>query len=332
MGCGSIGRRHIRLLKEMDVDVVGYDTSAIACEKARRDLAVTVFDNLDGAWNADPDGVIIATPPNAHAQSAREVIAQWQQRGRYSPMAFLIEKPLAHCMKDAKDILYTSIGSFLTATQVLTGYNFRFHQGVRCLKQLLDAGAIGKPLHASIRCGSYLPDWRPDTDYRAGYAASKAMGGGVLLDISHEFDLANWLFGKPHAVMCMKQHTETLEIETEDSADIIICYDGVQVSVHLDYLDQLGSRGIRVVGLNGILDWDYYTDKVVRRGKRKEHLEWVGGGHPSPDDMYRAELQHFLAVIRGDQKPLCTGEDGLLALKVALAAHESADMERVTKL
>ncbi len=319
VGCGSIGRRHIRLLREMGVSVAAHDTAWQSPAQARAicaDLGAAYEEELwPVAAEGLIDGAIISTPPCSHIVAAQDVLND----GR---LPLLIEKPLATHLDEAQQLLEYADSRSLP---LLTGYSLRFHPGLRRLKQLLDDGAIGKPLHASIHCGSYLPDWRPGTDYRRGYAAKRETGGGVLLDCSHEIDLANWLFGAPTAVSCMTQHSGALEIDTEDAANLIVRYEsGVHVNIHLDYLDRQYHRGCRIVGDAGTLEYAFPMDKPT-----------PDDGEPHPidnDDMYRAELANFLAVIRGEQQPVCTGEDGLRALKVALAAHESAESGRVVYL
>ena len=72
----------------------------------------------------------------------------------------------------------------------------RFLETLQCFRAEMAAGRIGA-VHA-VRCeiGQYLPAWRPDADYRTTVSAQKALGGGVLLELSHELDLLRWVFGE----------------------------------------------------------------------------------------------------------------------------------------
>ena len=81
-------------------------------------------------------------------------------------------------------------------SQVLVGFQFRFHPGLQQVKKLLDEGAIGKPISAHAHWGEYLPDWHPWEDYKQGYAARPELGGGVVLTLSHPLDYLRWLLGE----------------------------------------------------------------------------------------------------------------------------------------
>lgn len=325
MGCGSIGRRHIRLLCEMGVEVEACDVDDAAAERASKELGVLVHIDPDiGILAQFFDGAIIATPPHVHAGPAVLALREG--------LPIFIEKPLAATLEQATRIIDAA-----NDTPVLVGYCLRRHAGLQRVKTLIEEGAIGRPLCARMWCGSYLPDWRPGTDYRHGYAAKRHQGGGVLLDISHEIDYACWLLGEPESVQCTLQTSGALEIETEDVADVLMTFrGGAQANIHLDYLDRSRDRGCVVAGDKGSLRWDGWdTRSVGALLQTAVGAEWKRG-HASPkpwepDDMYRAELQHFLAVVRGEATPVCTAQDGLLALRIADAAQRShATGQRVT--
>lgn len=340
IGCGSIGRRHIRLLKEMGVRVAGIDTVREQSLQVSVEFGIVTYtdpdaskaiqyalthcyddDGEDSRW----DGAIIATPNHLHADPTIAALA--------AGCGVLVEKPIAtipeaaHCMIAASEVNLESVKP--EPKPLLVGYCLRYHPGLRRLKKLLDQGAIGTVRHASIHFGSYLPDWRPGFDYRQGYAARRETGGGILMDASHELDYACWLFGEPISVMAQVQNTGALEIETEDVADLVVRFEsGVQANIHLDYLDEIYNRGIRIIGDNGTITWDF-TENIVH------HYSIHFNGHTQyrescvPDDLYRAELQHFLSCIRGEEQPLVTGADGIRALRLVEAARRSSEEGRV---
>ncbi len=132
------------------------------------------------------------------------------------------------------------------------------------MKQLLDEKRLGKLLFARVHCGSYLPDWRPGTDYRQNYAAREETGGGCILDCIHEIDLARWYLGEVEEVSCTAGHLSALEIDTEDVA-ILVCRhsNGAISEIHLDYVQRTYERGCQIVGEKGTIFWDF-TNKQVR--------------------------------------------------------------------
>ena len=118
----------------------------------------------------------------------------------------------------------------------MVGYNLRFHPGLERLRELVKQHAIGKVVSARAEVGEYLPDWHPWEDYRRGYSARRDLGGGPVLTFSHELDALCWLLGAPSRVMGMATHASSLEIDTEDVAELVLQFaDGPLASVHVDF-------------------------------------------------------------------------------------------------
>src|SRR5690606_21417659 len=115
----------------------------------------------------------------------------------------------------------------------------------------------GKPLWANIEVGQYLPDWRPWQNYRESYTARKELGGGIILDASHEIDYARWLFGEVDTLLCMADKVSDLELNVEDCATVLMrMKSGMQVDVHLDCIQRHYTRHCKIVGANGTMHWD----------------------------------------------------------------------------
>jgi predicted dehydrogenase len=211
------------------------------------------------------------------------------------------------------------------------GYNLRFHAGLIKLKSLLDEGVIGKLLMIRAEVGQYLPDWRPTQDYRQGYNVSAAMGGGIILDASHELDYVRWLGGEVQSVFCAAGHLSDLEMETEDAAAIVLhLANGVIAEVHLDCIQRGYARSCKLIGTHGTLIWDF-----------KEGVRWFEGATkawqefkimPEPNEMYVEEMRHVLACVRGETAPLVDGVSGQRVLEIALAAKRSAQIKQLVEL
>ncbi len=143
------------------------------------------------------------------------------------------------------------------------GYNLRFHPGLRKLKELVEAETLGRLLWAYVEAGQYLPDWRPWQDYRQSYTARRDLGGGILLDGSHELDSITWLMGKPTEVMCMAGKVSALEVDVEDCADVLLRFPcGAQADIHLDFVQHGYSRSCKLVGELGTALWDFTSREV----------------------------------------------------------------------
>jgi len=104
-------------------------------------------------------------------------------------------------------------------------------------------------------------------------------------------------------------------------------------SVHLDRVQHPRIRTCRVIGTLGTLVWDGMTHHAqVYHEATREWTELHPANTVDRNGMYVAELEHFLACVRDQRPPAITGEDGLRALQIALAARQSSDEGRVISL
>jgi predicted dehydrogenase len=310
IGCGSIGRRHIRNLLQLGANGLRvYDESKEQMETAVAEYGVSPVDAVD----ADRfDLVLVCTPPNSHVDVARKAI-------RGGAHVF-IEKPIAHEMDGVSRLLSEAKER---KRFIAVGYNLRFHRGVRLLKEAIERGDIGTPLMLRAEVGQYLPDWRPGTDYRAGYNASAAMGGGIVLDASHEIDYVRWLVGDVASISCAAEHLSSLAIDVEDAAAIIMrMRSGAIAEVHLDSIQRAYSRTCKVIGEEGTLVWEYGGD--VRRFSAASGRWESTAANADPNEMYIDEMKHLLMCLEGEAVPIVDGEDGRRVLEIALAAKESS--------
>ena len=201
VGLGSIGRRHAANLRTLGVTALaGYDPGASVPEVEGLRRVESLADGL--AWG--PDAVLVATPTHLHIQTA----AAAADRGCH----VFIEKPLAATLEGI-DVLRAAVrrGGLVT----MVGCNMRFHPGPAEVKRLIDDGAVGTVIAARIQTGSYLPAWRPSTDYRGSYSAHADQGGGAILDCIHELDLARWYFGPGRVLGAATVPARTLGLEIE---------------------------------------------------------------------------------------------------------------------
>jgi predicted dehydrogenase len=267
-----------------------------------------------------PTLALVCTPPHLHLALAQQALA--------ANAHVFIEKPLANELGGMAELLNEARRQHRV---LYVGYNLRFHAGLIKLKSLLDEGVIGKLLMIRAEVGQYLPDWRPTQDYRQGYNVSAAMGGGIILDASHELDYVRWLGGEVQRVFCAAGQLSDLEMETEDAAAIVLqLANGVIAEVHLDCIQRGYARSCKLIGAQGTLTWDF-----------KEGVRWFDGATnawqefkiaPDPNEMYVEELRHVLACVRGEVAPLVDGAQGKRVLEIALAAKRSAQLKQVIDL
>ena len=153
--------------------------------------------------------LVVASDTNRHVEDALEGIS-------LGCNSVLIEKPLASTLSDIPNLSATAAQK---RAKVFVACNLRFDAGLILFRECLPE--IGKLHHIRIEAQSYLPEWRPQRDYRESYSASSEQGG-VLRDLIHEIDYAIWLFGKPAAVTAQLSNSGELGISAEESADISV--------------------------------------------------------------------------------------------------------------
>ena len=322
IGCGSIGKRHLRNLLALGVrELVAIDPRPERCEEAAA-LGVEALTDLAAAWIRRPDAVVIATPTNRHVPLAIEAA----QHGCH----LFIEKPLADRLDGIEELIRAVESRHLVT---LVGCNLRFHPGLLKVKDLLVQSAVGRVVAIRIEAGQYLPDWHPWEDYRLGDSARRESGGGVMLDAIHELDYARWLLGEVQAVACFSGTLSRLEIETEDTAALLLQFaSGVLGEVHLDYVQRAYSRGCQVIGDEGTIRWDYAAGEVRWFSALSGAWQvWTDPASWEPNQMYQEEIRHWLRCLRGEEPPAQDLREGLAVLELALAAKRSAERGEVVR-
>jgi predicted dehydrogenase len=316
IGCGSIGRRHIRNLRSLGVrEIIAFDIRPEQRRQAAAEFETETIDTLDEAWNREPGVAFITAPTSLHVPLALKAATH----GCY----LFIEKPLSN-NKDGLEHLLQLIKQQQLLTMV--GCNMRFHPGVAMVKTLLDQDAIGPVIAARVEMGHYLPDWHPWEDYRHSYSARNDLGGGVILDAIHEIDYLRWLLGEVASATCMAGKLSRLEIDTEDTAAILLRFvSGAIGEVHLDYIQRAYSRTCHVIGEEGTIHWDY-TQGQVRLYSAHDRKWRVFPNPPDwePNQMYIDEMKHFFACMANRTKPLFDAFEAARVLEIALAAKQSA--------
>lgn len=314
IGCGSIGRRHIANLVSLgERNIDAFDTDAKRRDSISQTFGVTPRTTLAEAWNACPKAVVVCAPTHLHRPLAQEALS----RGCH----VFVEKPLAQNWDGVDDVIALAAKKRLV---LMVGYNLRHNACALKIKEWLDQGRLGPVLSARLHVGSYLPWRHPWEDYRQGYGARAALGGGVILDAIHEIDSALWFFGPPSSVYCVSGRFGSLDIDTEDVAEILLTYVVPKVvSLHLDYLQRPHERWCEVIGERGFLRCDFKKGRVrLFEGDRRRWKTWRDPSDPNTP--YRLEMAQFLQCVKGKGAPAVDGRSARQSLGIALAAKESA--------
>lgn len=315
----------MHLLKELDPDceLVAYRTSERNSKKLN-ELGVRTYISINEAILSEKniDGAFITNPTSLHVKTVLQLDGK-------VPNIFL-EKPVSHNY-DKIELLNRLKSRFLV------GYVLRHHPVLRKVKEIIEAGSIGNILFAEASIGQYLPQWRPSRNYRNTISAKKELGGGAVLELSHEIDYVYWLLGSPSNVFCSGGKFSDLEIDTEDIADMILSYssgpskkDHLRIAhIHMDFLQRKLTRNGKILGNSGDITFDIVSGRVclnTDRGSRSYEFK------TNMDDVFKDQLRHFIDVIKGNSKPAVGIKDGVNVLRIALAAKKSLESNQVINI
>lgn len=291
IGLGSIGSRHLKNLHTICAER-GITLAADALRSSlNRPLRPGVTELLRAQFTAldDPaarehyDLAFITNPTSLHAEALQSL------RGRAG--ALFIEKPIFSADQAGLDpaaLLDPGQKAYVAAPMRWCGV-------MLALKKRLETGADGRPYCARVLCSSYLPDWRPGVDYRTVYSAHKAMGGGVTIDLIHEWDYLVDLFGAPERLYNLRGQYSELEIDSDDVSLYIAQYPGMLAEVHLDYFGRGYRRSIELFTPSGSLVADFGAGTLtLPDGTVEDYTEDV-------NTRYLREMAYFLDYAAGPQ-------------------------------
>lgn len=288
---GSIGKRHLRNTRELlpDAEIAVYRQHTRS-EQIVPEGADAIFHSIDEALAFAPDAVLISSPASEHINKASLFIEK--------NIPVFLEKPLAAKSDDLKNIVSLSESS---SGFVMVGYVLRFLPALHRIKKLIDDGILGKIYTARVEVGQYLPDWRPSSDYRDGVSAQKKLGGGALLELSHEIDYATWLFGFPKFIQCSCSKLSDLEIDVEDSAHIIMEYSDKRVLIQLDFLQKVANMEIEIVAEKVTLKANLIKEEIFLYSPEYPNGEPIDCDKlPNGNDIYLRQFDFFFKKSLSD--------------------------------
>ena len=219
---------------------------------------------------------------------------------------------------------------------VLVGFTLRYHPAVLALAAEIKSGAIGRPYSVRAEVGQYLPDWRPNTRYPSSVTAQRALGGGALLELSHEIDLVRALLGMPVSVQAQLERLGELEIDVEDTVALLTRHrlddaNHALASIHLDLLQRPARRRLVVSGTSATLDLDFISGRLQLL-RDDATIEIPHEAVTDRDMLYAAEIDDLLRAMR-DGTPVRVGlPDGIGTLRMIDAARRSAATGRLIAL
>lgn len=298
VGVGSIGTRHLKNLTallrergvEFQIDALRSSDRPLPAETAALlHRTYTCAEDLPGGY----DAVFITNPTALHYAAMQACMDKTRH--------MFIEKPVF----DRTDLDLAALrckpdGVYYVACPL------RYRRVIAYMKELTQQHPV---FAARAICSTYLPDWRPGVDYRQTYSARRELGGGVGIDLIHEWDYLCYLFGRPNRVYALSGTYSDLEVTSDDLAVYIGQYDRLLVSLHLDYFGRFDRREVEL----------YLPDDVVVGDLIRSEVRFLKSGKTvalpeSRDDYQKREIACFLDMLEGRQEnhnPLALAVDVL---------------------
>lgn len=317
IGNGSMARRHVRLSRQLlpnaDIRVLRY----------RTDLEISPYANgsIDVIEDVDlfePEYVIVASPAPYHIEHAKKLLKDG--------IKVLIEKPLSDSVEKASALLQFS------EMPILIGYNLRFSPSLQYFRKLLMEGVVGSLLSVRSEVGQFLPSWRASTPTRDSVSVSKALGGGVLLELSHEIDYLEWIFGTISTVNASLFRQSDLVRDVEDTAHLFmtsqtkLSRESLPISLTMDLYRHDSTRFCVAIGETGSLRWDALKGTVEFFGQGRLKSRTMFSGLVDPDETFLSQLKFFFGKEFVAHNRYATVREGVEVLKVIDSARRSSEL------
>lgn len=281
VGMGSIGKRHLGNVCQFVKEQGNTCTIDLYRSSMTRELPFEVKHWVTNQYLCSEevakhyDMVFVTNPTSMHKQTV-------EQFHRHAD-AFFIEKPVFdNVLEDVS--MFDDVLSYVACP-------LRYNPVLQYVKQNVD---LSKVVSVRAMSSSYLPDWRPDQDYRQTYSAHADMGGGVDIDLIHEWDYLTWIFGMPTQSFCIAGTYSNLEIDSNDTALYIAKNDNMTFELHLDYFGRKTQRTLDIFALDDTIRCDIVAGTVTYMKDGKTLLF-----NSERNAFQIAEINHFFDIVEG---------------------------------
>lgn len=317
IGSGSAGQRHLEIarafLPKANIRVLRHRPS----NKAIR-LADGCFFQAKEALDFRPQIAVVANPAAFHIDISTRLAS--------AGCHLLVEKPIAHTTRGVEKLIQVAEARKIV---LQVGYNLRFLLSLQKFRQQILTHQIGQIVSVHAEVGQFLPSWRPAVEYRKTVSAQAELGGGVLLELSHEIDYLRWIFGEIAWVSAWIGRVGGLEVDVEDSAKLTLGFEGGPLSsggvatLTMDFIRKDPTRFCHAVGSKGSLKWDGLCRRVEKYSSKPKIWNDIYKQKNKNQESYTKEWKSFLSCVSSGGKPMVTGHDGLAVLKTVEAAKRS---------
>mgnify|MGYP001771925420 FL=1 len=301
VGMGSIGKRHLSNVCQLITSKGDSYSIDLYRSSMSRELPKEVTALVENQYICNEpvqkkyDMVFITNPTSMHLETAVKF--------RSHTKALFIEKPVFDGFDVDEDIIKTldEIPSYVACP-------LRYNPVLQYVKQHID---LSKVISVRAISSSYLPDWRLGQDYRQTYSAHADLGGGVDIDLIHEWDYLTWIFGIPTQCLSFVGTFSNLEIDSNDTALYIAKNDKMTFELHLDYFGRKTQRTLDIFTHDDTIQCDLIAGTIsyLKEGKTiKVNAE---------RNAYQiAEIMHFFDIAEGRIENDSNVEHGMKVLKL----------------
>lgn len=281
-GYGSIGRRHVDILSGL---VKKKNITILTNQKISNFRTIKTLKELN---EVNPYYIVICNPTSDHLNKIKFIEKNCKNK------FVLVEKPL-FSKPDKINV---------KKNKYFVGYNLRFNPIINFLKKKIKSKKIWS---VNIFCGSYLPNWRNNIDYRKSSSAQKHLGGGVLLDLSHELDYVQWLFGKIKIEYCKSKKLSNLNIKTDDFLILTGRTKKVpSIQITSNYFTREPTRQIFIDGKNISIQADLVKKNIIYYDGNKKRIY----NFKNLNRNIEYKKQHLAILKNKDTNKLCTYKEG----------------------
>lgn len=314
IGLGSMGRRRVRLLKEIkpELELVGIDSNNERAEVVRKEHGIEVVNSLKMALSdCDAECAIVSTAPLAHA----EIIHQCLQIGLhvFTELNLVADKYWENMrLADEKRKVL-----FLSST-------FLYRDEIQFMIGEVKQAACN--VNYSYHVGQYLADWHPWETYKSFFVGDKRTNGCREL-LAIEIPWLERAFGKIKCFHVVKNKNTSLQINYMDNYLLILEHEnGNKGMLAVDVVSRKAVRNLEIFGENLYISWDGTPDGLRMydiENKKEKKIQLYEKIDRLPDysnfvieNAYRNELLCFFDVINGRGKARYTFEEDLETLKL----------------
>jgi predicted dehydrogenase len=323
VGSGVMGTTHAFAWAKTPAQVVGiYSKDVDRAKENASKLGARFFDSLDPLLDAC-DVIDVCVPTHLH----HEIVVQAARAGKH----MICEKPLARTYAQGLEMVEAC---HKAGVKLLVAHVVRFFPEYAAAKNAVQRGDVGQVAVVRLTRCSFQPRVINDN-----WFVDFAKSGGMVLDLMiHDFDYARWVAGDVETVFARSVRGVDPSASEDYGVAILRHTNGALSNVEggWAYPPPMFRTGFEIAGDAGLIENP--PDSAVPLGV---YLKQVGQsdipdvgipGSPLAEDPYTTEIKHFYSVLTEGVEPRVTAEDGLAALRIALAALQSAQTGRVVRV